>query len=766
MLLAVLSGFLLAAAAPWLHARLGGRVHWLLALLPAALAVYFASHLPAVIAGAQMVRVYPWVPGLDIHLSFLIDGLSLLFALLISVIGTFIVLYAGEYLRGDRDLARFYVFILAFMASMLGLVLSDNLIALFVFWELTSITSYLLIGYNHEDARARYCALQGLIVTVAGGMALLAGFVVLALMSGSWELSQILTQGEVLREHPWYLLALLLLLGGAFTKSAQFPFHFWLPNAMAAPTPVSAYLHSATMVKAGIYLLARLHPGLGGTPAWETILPLVGGITMLLGMVLAYRSTEFKRLLAYTTVMALGTLTLLIGIGTPYAITAAMTFLLAHALYKAALFLVAGAVDHGTGIKDITRLGGLRHAMPITATTAILAALSMAGIAPLFGFIAKEMLFEAVLGAPYFGGLLTVFTVLTAMLGVALGAVVALRPFFGALKPTPQHPHEAPLPMWIGSALLAAAGLALGLLPFVAERGLVAAAVSAVYGVPLEIHLTLWHGFDWPLALSALSIAAGAAFYVGWDALRGRTVWMNRAAAAYGPERGYDLLMQSMVATAEWQSRVLQNGYLRRYLITILLTLVTVVGYTMLTRGEPRVLFNFTGWFLIDVIVAALIVAGAMFAAGTRSRLGAVASLGVVGFGVALMFVLYSAPDLGITQVLVETLTVLLLVLVLFRLPGFSNRSGRGARALDASVAVLVGGLFTVLLMATIDVQFHDPISQYFIAHSVDLAHGRNIVNVILVDFRALDTLGEIFVLALAAIGVYAMIKLKAEDRR
>ena len=766
MLFAVLSGFLIAALAPWLHARAGRRTHWLLALLPAGLALYFASHLPAVMGGAQIVVVYPWVPGLNIQLSFLIDGLSLLFALLISVIGSFIVLYAGEYLRGDRDLARFYVYILAFMASMLGLVLADNLIALFVFWELTSITSYLLVGYHHEDAKARYCALQGLIVTVAGGMALLAGFVLLAFMTGSWELSEILTQGEVLREHPWYLAALLLLLVGAFTKSAQFPFHFWLPNAMAAPTPVSAYLHSATMVKAGVYLLARLHPGLGGTPAWETILPLVGGITMLLGMVLAYRSTEFKRLLAYTTVMALGTLTLLIGIGTPYAITAAMTFLVAHALYKAALFLVAGAVDHATGVKDITRLGGLSRAMPLTAATAALAALSMAGIAPLFGFIAKEMLFEAVLGAPYFAGLLTAAALITAMLGVALGAVVALRPFFGALAPTPRHPHEAPLPMWIGPALLAAAGLVFGLLPFVAERGLVAAAVSAVYGAPLEIHLTLWHGLGWPLALSVLSIAAGAALYLGWNALRARTAWLDRAAAAYGPERGYDLLMAGMVAGAQWQSRVLQNGYLRRYLLTILLTMVSVVGYTLFTRGEPRVLLNFSGLVLIDLIVAALIVAGAVFAASTRSRLGAVVSLGAVGFGVALMFVLYSAPDLGITQVLVETLAVLLLVLVLFRLPGFSMRSSRAARALDATVAVLVGGVFTVLLMATLDVQFHPPISQYFIDNSVDLAHGRNIVNVILVDFRALDTLGEIFVLALAAIGVYAMIKFKAEDRR
>jgi multicomponent Na+:H+ antiporter subunit A len=766
MLLAVLSGFLLAAFVPSLFKLLGARIHWALAILPAALSVYFASYLPQVMAGEQILIAYPWIPGLDIQLSFLIDGLSLMFALLISGIGTFIVLYAGAYLHGHKDLHRFFMSILAFMASMLGVVLSNNLVSLFVFWELTSITSYMLIGFNHDELKARKAALQGLLVTVGGGMALLAGLVILAVITGSFEISEILSDPELLRGHELYLAALLLILGGTFTKSAQIPFHFWLPNAMAAPTPVSAYLHSATMVKAGVYLMARLHPGMGGTEAWQLILPIFGALTMFTGIFMAYRSTEIKRVLAYSTLMALGTLTMLIGIGTELAITAAMTFLLAHAMYKAALFLVAGALDHATGTKDITRMGGLRRIMPITAVSACVAALSMAGIAPLFGFIAKEMLFEAVLEAEYITGFLIVLTVATAMLGVALGGIVALRPFFGELKKTPHEPHEAPLAMWIGPAVLASLGLLFGLLPFIAERGLISAAVSAVYGAPVEFYLTLWHGFNLPLLLSVMSIAVGVGLYFAWDAVRSRLEWLDLVFRRFGPERGYEKALEGLNWTAQWQTRVLQNGYLRYYLLTILLSMVALVGYGLLTRYELRLSLAFGGTQIIEAVVALLVIAAAVVASTTRSRLGAVASMGIVGFGVALVFVLFSAPDLAITQVLVETLTVILLVLVLFRLPGFMNLSSRAARLRDAFVAILVGGTFTVLLLAAVDLQFHEPISAYMIENSVPIAHGRNIVNVILVDYRALDTLGEIFVLALAAIGVYAMVRFRAEDQK
>jgi multicomponent Na+:H+ antiporter subunit A len=374
------------------------RSGWIAAALPAGLTLYFGSLIGPIAAGQRLVVAYPWVPSLGVILSFQVDGLSLLFALLISGIGTLVMVYSGGYLAGHHQLGRFFAIILAFMAAMLGLVLADNLLLLFAFWELTSLTSYLLIGFEHERPAARAAALQALLVTGAGELAMLAGLILLGQVGGSLELSQLLTRGEAIRADALYPAILLLILAGALTKSAQVPFHFWLPNAMEAPTPVSAYLHSATMVKVGIYLLARLSPVLGGTPSWQLVLTMVGTATMLVGAWLAVRHTDLKRILAYSTLSALGTLVMLLGIGSAYAATAAVAFLFGHALYKGALFLVAGAIDHETGTREVDRLGGLRGAMPITAAAAGLAALSMAGLPPFFGFIGKELSYEAVLG--------------------------------------------------------------------------------------------------------------------------------------------------------------------------------------------------------------------------------------------------------------------------------------------------------------------------------------------------------------------------------
>ena len=762
MLLAVLSGFILAILVPWLHPWLGRHVGWAFALLPAGLTAYFATFLPGVAAGETFRMHYAWVPGLDINLSFYVDGLSLLFALLISGIGTFILLYAGDYLAGDERRPRFYVFILAFMASMLGLVLSDNLITLFVFWELTSITSYMLIGYDHEDAYARKCALQGLIVTVGGGLALLAGFVMLAGAGGSYTISELLERGDVVREHALYLPLLILILLGAFTKSAQVPFHFWLPNAMAAPTPVSAFLHSATMVKAGVYLLGRLHPTLGGTEVWMTVLPLVGAVTMLTGAYLAVRSTGIKKVLAYSTVMALGTLTMLAGIGTEKAMIAFGAFLLAHSLYKGALFLLAGALDHETGTKEVLQMGGLRRSMPVTAALAAVAGLSLAGIPPLFGFVAKELMLEAVVGAPYLAPVLAVMALLTGILVVVVAGIVAIRPFYGPPVETPKKPHEAPVAMLAGPAVLGSLGLLFGLLPFLPEAGLVGATASSLAGRTVEVSLSLWHGVNLPLILSIIAIAFGAVLFSRWDQVRG---WMAKLDPLYerGPEAGYYRMMDFLVWSADRQTRLLQNGYLRNYLTTILLTLAALVGYTLITRYDGGFDFALDVRFY-EVGIAAVMLAALLTTCATRSRLGAVAAVGVVGFSVALFFIFFSAPDLGITQLLVETLTVILLVLVLFKLPGFSNISTPAQRLRDGVVAAITGTLVTVMLFLTIGIQFAEPISLYHLEQSVPLAHGRNVVNVILVDYRALDTLGEIYVLALAAIGVYAMVKFRAGE--
>ncbi|WP_018868528.1 putative monovalent cation/H+ antiporter subunit A [Thioalkalivibrio sp. ALJ10] len=766
MLYAILSTFLVAAIAPAVHRVTGRASGWVLGLLPAALFVYFLSFLPAVSSGESIVLSWPWLPGLDIHLSFLVDGLSLLFALLISGIGFFIVTYAGRYLEGHRDLGRFYVIILAFMGSMLGLVLADNLIAMFVFWELTSITSYLLIGYNHENADARKYALQGLIVTVGGGLALLAGIVMLAMAGGSYELSEILANGDVVREHSLYLPLLILILIGAFTKSAQVPFHFWLPRAMAAPTPVSAYLHSATMVKAGVYLLARLNPSLGGTEIWFTTLALFGAITMFTGVFLAFRSTGVKQVLAYSTVMALGTLTMLIGIGTETALMAAMAFLLAHSLYKGALFMVAGILDHEAGAKDFLQTGGLRTALPVTAAFAILAALSLGGVIPLFGFVAKELMLESVLEAPGLVGILTLLAVLTAILGVAVAAIVGIRPWFGARVETPKTPHhEAPPAMLAGPVVLASLGLIFGLGPGLADEGLVNAAAASVQGAPVDGYLALWHGINWPLAISAFSLIAGGLLYWRWEQARRALAWVDQA-AEYGPEKGYFKMMDGLVWFSEWQTRVLQNGYLRYYVIVIVVMTAGLVGVTAQLFDVSVGTVHFERLRIHEMAIIAVLAASMLFAVTTRSRLGAVAALGSLGFTVALVYVLYSAADVGITQVLVETLTVILLVLVLFRLPGFLSLSSSALRLRDAGIALITGGMITLLMLSTLDARLFDSIAQYFIEESEPSGYGRNIVNVVLVDFRALDTLGEIFVLALAAIGVYAMIRFRAEDRR
>lgn len=764
MLLAVLSGFLLAIVVPVLHRIAGRFIGWLLALLPASLVVYFASFLSRVQDGPVLLE-YQWMPGLDISLNFLVDGLSLVFALLISGIGTFILIYAGSYLKGHKDLGRFYVIMLSFMASMLGLVLSDNLITLFVFWELTSITSYMLIGFNHEDMDARKCALQGLFVTVAGGLALMAGLIMLAIMTGSYSLSEILASSEPLHEHAFYTGAVLCLLAGTFTKSAQVPFHFWLPNAMAAPTPVSAFLHSATMVKAGVYLMARLNPSLGSGELWSMMLMAFGAATMLTGAYLAFSSTGIKKILAYSTVMALGTLTMLIGVGTELAMTAFVCFLIAHSLYKGALFMIAGALDHETGTKDITLMSGLRKTMPATAVIAGFAALSLAGLPPLFGFIAKELLLESLLAAPVWSSILLLLTVASAILIVGVAGLVAVKPFFGPLGETPKSPHEAPFGMLIGPAVLTVVALIFGLAPFLPEQGFIKAAVASVYGASVDFHLALWHGINKPLILSVISLVLGTLLFRAWARIQPALYAFNYAGSRFGPEAGYFKFMEWITVVATWQTRMLQNGVLGIYMLVLVMVTFGLAGFALVDHYGVHFTLSLADSYFYEWGIALLLVASAAFASATHSRLGSVASMGVLGFGVALTFILFSAPDLGITQILVETLTVILLVLVLFKLPEFVNLSTPFQRFRDLAVAVFAGVVITLMMLAVLDIQYFDTISSYYVENSAPLGYGRNIVNVILVDFRALDTLGEIFVLSLAAMGVFSMLKLKAEDQ-
>lgn len=771
IIIAVMSGFLLALVTPAIFRVARGATGWILALLPGGLTIYFARCFPLVAGGNPIVIARAWVPSLGVGLTFYLDGLSLLFALLISGIGALVVIYAGGYLKGRPQLPRFYTIVLMFMASMLGVVLAGNLLTIFVFWELTGVTSYLLIGMDHDRAKARAAALQALLVTTAGGLALMAGMLLLGQAGGSLDLQVLLTQGETIRNHPFYLPVLLLILLGAFSKSAQAPFHFWLPNAMEAPTPVSAYLHSATMVKAGVYLLARLSPVLGGTDTWYVLVTGVGLVTMLVGAVMALAQTDFKRILAYSTVSTLGALVLLLGIGTPLASQAAMLFLLTHALYKGALFLVAGAVDHGTGTRDVTRLRGLAKAMPVTATAAGLAALSMAGLPPLLGFVNKELFYEANLHAPRAADWLTGAGVATNALLVAVAGIVALRPFAGRLASTGDQPHEAPGAMWLGPVVLAGLGLLAGLLPQALPSALVSAAASAVQAEPVVTELELWHGLTPVLGLSALTIVLGAALYLGGAALgrivrRGapQAVAALRTLGNWGPERGYYSILRGVDRIAAVLTRIFQSGYLSHYLIIIIATAVGLAGYTMISHGGPGIsLEGLMDIRLYEIFLGLWIIAAAAMAVLASSRLAAVAALGAVGYGVTLIFAEFSAPDLAMTQFAVETLTVFVMVLVLYRLPRFATLSSRAVRIRDGVVASAAGVLMTLLVLAANSTPLDSRLASFFAENSLTLGKGRNIVNVILVDFRGFDTMGEITVLAVAAIGVAALLRLRKD---
>jgi multicomponent Na+:H+ antiporter subunit A len=756
LVVAVMSGFAVAGIAPLLARHFRRWVGWLAALPPLALALYFASLAPSVAVGQPVSAAWAWVPSLGATLAFRADGLGLLMALLISGIGALVMIYAGAYMAGHPELGRFYGVLLAFMASMLGVVLADNVIVLVVFWELTSLTSFLLIGFDHDRAPARAAAVQALLVTGGGGLALLAGLVLLAQTGGSWELSTLLERGEQIRTDPRYGAILVLVLLGAFTKSAQFPFHFWLPNAMEAPTPVSAYLHSATMVKAGVYLLARLGPALGGTALWYATVGGIGGVTALVGGYLALTEVDLKRVLAYSTVSALGTLVLLLGVGTPATAAAAMVFLLAHALYKGALFMVAGAVDHATGTRDATRLGGLARVMPVTAAAATLAGVALAAFGPVLSFVGKEMMLEAALteAAPWVLPVLLV----SGALSVAAAGVAVARPFYGHLA-APGDPHDGPAGLWLGPIVLASLGLLLGLAPSLVADWLVSPAATALVGSPQHVELALWHGLNPALVLSAASVAVGAGLYLVW--VRARAPLATATAALPGPERWFVASLAGVVGVAGVVTGALQNGYLRRYVMTVIGAGILLVGGTLVARDAIRLPAALPEVRLHELVLAVLILAAAAVAVRARSRLAAVTALGVVGYGTALVYTLFGAPDLAMTQILVETLTVLLYVLVFYRLPRFADLTSPMARRRDALVSLAAGALMTLLVLAATTITLDPTLSRYFAEHSYPDGHGRNIDNVILVDFRALDTMGEITVLSLAAVGVYAMLRLR-----
>ena len=719
--------------------------------------------LPRVSDGEVVFFQIDWIPSLGIRLSVLIDGLSLLFALVICCVGFFVELYAADYLGDHARIGRFYLYLNGFMIAMLGLVLVDNLMALFVFWELTTLFSYLLIGFEHESETARASARQALLVTGAGGLALLVGFLLLGSISDTYAFRGLVQDATRIKQHPLYLAVLLMVFAGAFTKSAQFPFHFWLPNAMSAPTPISAYLHSATMVKAGIYLLARLHPVLGGTPPWMGTLVIIGGITALVGSIQATIQSDLKRVLAYTTIMALGILTMFLGGKTTPALTAAMTFYLVHSLYKSSLFLVVGIIDHQTGTRQLEHLGGLLKPLPFTAFAVAAAALSMAGFPLFFGFIGKEIMYKGALTEELFPGFATTAALLSNSLMMAVAGIVALRPFLGQLKETPRRPVEAPLSMWIGPVLMGSLGIVFGIVPGVVSHWLVEPAVRAFHWTTEDIQLKLYHGINEPLLLSIVTLCLGTAVYFLRHKIR-QILLMGVYRSPLTAEGIYTGLLGFLAWLAGTQTRVLQNGSLHRYLVVIIGSVTLAVAAPLMTN-LAQVPFlsaaDFAGAGHTGVLIAVIIAAAVAAVVAAKSRLLAISGLGVVGVGIAMLFLINGAPDVALTQLLVETLTIIIVTLVLLRLPPLARRnSGQGFdRVLNGMIAAAAGILISALILEVNQHELDRFVTEFFEANSVVAAHGRNIVNVILVDFRSLDTLGEITVVAIAGLAGCALIK-------
>lgn len=715
-----------------------------------------AANLP----GAAIVRL-PWIPELGLDFALRLDGLSLLFAGLILAMGALIVLYARYYLSPEDHSGRFFSSLLLFMGAMLGIVLSENLLLLVIFWELTSLTSFLLISFWQHRQEARIGARMALAITGMGGLALFGGVLLLGHVVGSFDLSTVLSAIPTIQASPWFTPILLLVLLGALSKSAQFPFHFWLPNAMAAPTPVSAYLHSATMVKAGIFLLMRLFPVFSGNDWWFVLVGGAGLATFLLGAYTAQFQHDLKGLLAYSTLSHLGLIMLLLGFGTPLAAVAALFHLINHATFKASLFMVAGIVDHETGTRDLRRLGGLARFMPHTAALAMVAAAAMAGVPLLNGFISKELFFGAAIDHASLLGpiwLLPVLVTLGGAWSVAYALKFVLGTFFGTpATDLPRHPHEPPRAMRIPIDILVALCLVLGLLPMAVLGGLLTGAASALLNAPAPaFSLALWHGFNAPLGMSLIALTGGILLYrLRRPLQRGHDRLLGKLSAA----RLFWRLHTALEQGAESLTARLDQGRLQPMLWSTLLTAVLATGLGFVLFAAPLVGQTPappTDWLTALGMVGLIGVSGVVLR-WHQHRLDALLWMAVIGLGVSLLFLRFSAPDLALTQLSVEAITILLMLLALRHLPDHSRTEPLPRRLRDGLLALSVGGGIT-LFTGAIMTRSTDSIAHYFLANSLSGGGGHNVVNVILVDFRGYDTFGEISVLALAALSVFALL--------
>ncbi|MFC1994583.1 hydrogen gas-evolving membrane-bound hydrogenase subunit E [Chloroflexota bacterium] len=757
-----------AAATPFVSSRLNRHIGWWAVAVALATFVLELTFLPAVSGGESFYYSISWVPSLGVELSLTVDGLSLLFSLLVSGIGLLIFIYSCFYMSAQEKLGRFYAYMLFFMGSMLGTVLSANLILLFVFWELMSLSCYFLIGFWDEEEECRKAANKALLVTVLGGLAMLAGFVLLYIITGSFELREVLARADLVRGSPLYPIALVLILAGAFSKSAQLPFHIWLPGAMVAPTPVSAYLHAATMVNAGIFLIARFYPVFSGSELWFYLITSIGVATMLTGAYHAVRQCELKALLAYSTISQLGLIVALLGFSTQLGVLAAMFHLVTHAVFKGALFLVVGAVDHGTGTRLIRRLAGLARSMPYTAALAGITALSMAGIPPLSGFLSKETFYDASLHLPTLAGAAWLLPLL-AVGGSIMTLVYSLRifhgVFFGASTRDTLHAHEAPRGMLLPVGILAGVCILIGIYPSLVLGWLVEPAVTCVVQGSAHHNIALWHGFNLPLMMSIITIVLGLAFYFRLrNALRVQQAVNSRLSA----DHIYDKWILGFLVrgTVSIFNRF-QSGYLRHYLMIIMVFLLGLTGYTLVTKaGFSLPGFDLSHLQIYEYALAGLMIAAALATVLARERLAAIVALGALGGLIVVFWVVYSAPDLALTQLLIEIVSVILFVLVFFHaLPFIKARVSRRASARDALIAVSFGGLITVLMLLAIHNPIFPSISDYYAQNALVEAGAKNIVNVIIVDFRGYDTMGEITVLAVSAIALFCVHRLRKREK-
>lgn len=754
---------LLMAWLPRLTERWGRNFNLVVTLIAPLIAVGLAfSYLPSVLQGQLHEITFAWLPSLGLNLEFRVDALSLMFALLILCIGIFVVWYARFYLSSKDSLGKLYTLLLMFMTAMLGIVLSNNILLLFIFWEFTSITSFLLIGYWQDNSDARKGARMAFAVTGGGGLALLAGAIMLGQIAGSYNLTDIFAMHDVIIAHELYPIMLILILLGAFTKSAQFPFHFWLPHAMAAPTPVSAYLHSATMVKAGIFLLARLHPAIAGTDLWVLIVTSTGLITMVFAAAMAMFKHDLKGLLAYSTVSHLGLITLLFGISTELAILAGVFHILNHAAFKATLFMSAGIVDHETGTRDLRVLRGMYKYMPLTAVLSVIAAAAMAGV-PLFnGFLSKEMMLKASLYVDAFGSfgwIIPVLATFGALFSVYYSARFVFNTFFsGEAKKTPKFPPHAPpklmlLPMFVMVAICVFVGLA----PQFFAGSFVNVAANSVLGYaqgPYEIHI--WHGFNLPLLMSGVALVGGLLLYTRKEQL---VTWYNKCKPLNELHLFEGSVTRVMSEMTQWVTRM-ENGSLQRYVAVAVIMLVAMIAYALLPMESltgPVALSDFD----IVAVVACIVLMIAAFSTVLihHNRFGGLLILSVAGLMVSILFARFSAPDLAMTQLSVEVVTIILLMLALYFLPQQTpNESSKKRVWRDASISGLAG-IGIGLLAYGILTRPIDTISNFYLEHAKPEGGGYNVVNVILVDFRGFDTFGEIIVLAIAGLGIATLLR-------